>query len=108
MVVGAIDHESGTRDITEVSGLRYKLPFTFIAAVLAAISMAGFPISLGYFAKEEIYLLFGPENIWSMLLVLVALIGNGLMMAAGWQSQSNHSLAPNWRRQNRLTKHHSP
>ncbi|MCF4097904.1 putative monovalent cation/H+ antiporter subunit A [Maritalea mediterranea] len=83
MVVGAIDHESGTRDLTEVSGLRAKLPFTFIAAVLAAISMAGFPISLGYFAKEEIYLLFGPENVWSMALVLVALIGNGLMMAVG-------------------------
>ncbi|TDQ63855.1 multicomponent Na+:H+ antiporter subunit A [Maritalea mobilis] len=83
MVVGAIDHESGTRDLTEVSGLRYKLPFTFIGAALAAISMAGFPVSLGYFAKEEIYLLFGPENIWSMVLVLVALVGNGLMMAAG-------------------------
>lgn len=83
MVVGAIDHESGTRDLTEVSGLRYKLPFTFIGAALAALSMAGLPVSLGYFAKEEIYLLFGPENIWSIVLVLVALVGNGLMMAAG-------------------------
>jgi multicomponent Na+:H+ antiporter subunit A len=84
MVVGSIDHETGTRDITEVSGIWRKLPITFFGAALAAISMAGLPISLGFYAKEEIYLLAKDSYYFTdWLIVAVAILGNALMMAAG-------------------------
>jgi len=83
MVVGAIDHETGTRDITEVSGIWRSLPVTFFGAALAAFSMAGLPVALGFFAKEEIYLIAKGMEWQHWLFVLVALLGNALMMAAG-------------------------
>jgi multicomponent Na+:H+ antiporter subunit A len=54
MVAGAVDHESGTRDITLLSGLRRAMPLTFAAAALACVSMAGLPSGLGFVAKELI------------------------------------------------------
>eukprot|EP01035_Chromulina_nebulosa_P042512 gene42512-57553_t len=41
MVAGLIDHEAGTRDVTRLGGLRKAMPITFVAAIFAAISMAG-------------------------------------------------------------------
>ncbi|WP_084168395.1 Na+/H+ antiporter subunit A [Corynebacterium atypicum] len=52
MIVGAIDHTSGTRDVEEISGLGKKRPFMFLIAVIAAASMAGIPPLLGFVAKE--------------------------------------------------------
>lgn len=79
MVAGAVDHEAGTRDITALGGLADKMPVTFIGAALAALSMVGLPLTVGYFAKEEMYLaLVGGD--WRMLLVLAVLvIGNALL-----------------------------
>ncbi|MCR4265320.1 putative monovalent cation/H+ antiporter subunit A [Nitratireductor sp. ZSWI3] len=84
MVAGLVDHESGTRDITSLGGLRAAMPITFAAAVLAAASMGGLPLFFGFLAKEEIYAALGFSNGWSSLLTLVALIGNGLMFAIGF------------------------
>lgn len=79
MVAGAVDHGVGTREITALGGLADKLPVTFIGAALAALSMIGLPLTVGYFAKEEMYLaLVGGD--WLMLLVLAVLvIGNALL-----------------------------
>src|SRR5690606_4062213 len=43
LVVGIIDHGTGTRDLTTLGGLRDSLTATFLAAVLAAASMVGLP-----------------------------------------------------------------
>jgi multicomponent Na+:H+ antiporter subunit A len=55
LVAGAIDHETGTRDVTALSGLRHGMPRTAVAAGLAAASMAGLPLFFGFIAKEELY-----------------------------------------------------
>jgi multicomponent Na+:H+ antiporter subunit A len=79
LVVGIIDHETGTRDITALSGLRDSLAITFIAAVLAAASMIGLPPLIGYLAKEEMYAALLTDD-WQPLLVLAVLIvGNALL-----------------------------
>ncbi len=52
LVVGVIDHSTGTRDLRELSGLRTSMPATFWIAVAAAASMAGLPPTLGFAAKE--------------------------------------------------------
>lgn len=53
MVVGIIDHEAGSRDIRELSGLRRMMPLTATVTGVAALSMAGFPPLLGFVSKEE-------------------------------------------------------
>ena len=55
MVVGIIDHETGSRDIDKLSGLRRKLPLTCLLAVPAALSMAGLPPLGGFVSKELFY-----------------------------------------------------
>ncbi|MDP2733783.1 MAG: proton-conducting transporter membrane subunit, partial [Hoeflea sp.] len=84
MVAGLIDHETGSRDVTELGGLRKAMPITFIAAIAAAISMAGLPPFIGFLAKEEIYYALWHIDPWSLAFVAVAIIGNGLMFVIGF------------------------
>ncbi|TDM03756.1 Na+/H+ antiporter subunit A [Macrococcus carouselicus] len=52
MVVGIIDHETGTRDLHKLGGLMQVMPITFTAAVIGALSMAGVPPFNGFLSKE--------------------------------------------------------
>jgi multicomponent Na+:H+ antiporter subunit A len=54
MIAGAVDHEAGTRKLSELGGLRKEMPRTFALAALAALSMAGIPPLFGFVAKEEV------------------------------------------------------
>ncbi|MCP8884293.1 putative monovalent cation/H+ antiporter subunit A [Devosia sp. XJ19-1] len=80
MVAGAVDHEAGTREITDLGGLADKMPVTFIGAALAALSMVGLPMTVGYFAKEEMYLGLMSGQ-WTALLVLAVLVVGNAMLA---------------------------
>ncbi|MEP3280172.1 MAG: putative monovalent cation/H+ antiporter subunit A [Stappiaceae bacterium] len=80
MVVGTIDHGTGTRDVTKVGGLWRAMPLTFTFAFLASWSMAGLPPAIGFIAKEILY-----EGTWvadqwhNVLITAVAVVGNALM-----------------------------
>ena len=52
MVVGIIDHTTGTRDIRKLAHLGKKVPILAVVAGLAAASMAGLPPFLGFVGKE--------------------------------------------------------
>jgi multicomponent Na+:H+ antiporter subunit A len=84
MVAGLIDHEAGTREVTRLGGLRSVMPITFVAALLAALSMGGLPLFLGFLAKEEIYYALAHGDLRAMLFTLVAIVGNGLMLVVGF------------------------
>ncbi|MGB3812417.1 MAG: putative monovalent cation/H+ antiporter subunit A [Shinella sp.] len=84
MVAGLIDHEAGTRDITKLGGLRRAMPITFLAALLAALSMAGLPPFFGFLAKEEIYVALAGGSLRAIAFTLAAIIGNGLMFAVAF------------------------
>ncbi len=84
MVAGIIDHETGTRDITRLSGLRKAMPLTFVAALAAAVSMAGWPPFFGFLAKEEIYAALAHGDPRSIMFTILALAGNALMFAIGF------------------------
>lgn len=71
LVVGVVDHSAGTRQLSELSGLRRRLPVTATVAALAAGSMAGLPPTLGFLAKEA-----GLEGIANL-----ALTGDGTGIA---------------------------
>jgi len=89
LVTGIIDHETGTRDITVLSGLRKVLPPVAVAGILAALSSAGFPlITFGFIGKDLIYeatLHFSnPQLIWT--LTILAIVTNIGLVAAGFMA----------------------
>ncbi|EKV29561.1 hypothetical protein C882_0383 [Caenispirillum salinarum AK4] len=55
LVAGTVDHEVGSRDVERLSHLAGPMPRTVTAAVLAALSMGGFPPFLGFIGKELHY-----------------------------------------------------
>ena len=55
MAVGIVDHESGTRDIRRLSGLRKMMPITATLAMVASAAMAGVPLLNGFLSKEMFF-----------------------------------------------------
>lgn len=55
MAAGIIDHETGTRDIRRLSGLRRFMPVTATLAMVAAAAMAGVPLLNGFLSKEMFF-----------------------------------------------------
>ncbi|MFI5937385.1 Na+/H+ antiporter subunit A [Actinoplanes sp. NPDC051494] len=55
LVVGIIDHTTGTRDLRELSGLGTRTPAVAVIGTLAAASMAGLPPLAGFVGKEAIF-----------------------------------------------------
>jgi multicomponent Na+:H+ antiporter subunit A len=66
LVAGAIDHETGTRDVTQLGGLFRALPITGTAVGISALSMAGLPPLFGFIAKEVVYETGLEFNPWLM------------------------------------------
>ncbi len=55
MAAGIVDHESGTRDIRRLSGLRSMMPVTATLAMVASAAMAGVPLLNGFLSKEMFF-----------------------------------------------------
>ncbi len=55
MVVGIVDHETGTRDIRKLGGLMTLMPITFTLAIIGSFSMAGLPPFNGFLSKEMFF-----------------------------------------------------
>jgi multicomponent K+:H+ antiporter subunit A len=55
MAAGIVDHETGTRDVKRLSGLRHAMPITATVALVAAGAMAGVPLLNGFLSKEMFF-----------------------------------------------------
>ena len=55
MATGIVDHESGTRDMDRLSGLRTMMPVTATLACVASAAMAGVPLLNGFLSKEMFF-----------------------------------------------------
>jgi multicomponent K+:H+ antiporter subunit A len=55
MAAGIIDHETGTRDMSKLSGLFRFLPITATLAMVASAAMAGVPLLNGFLSKEMFF-----------------------------------------------------
>lgn len=76
LVVGSIDHETGTREVDQLGGLRRAMPITAAAAVLAALSMASLPPFLGFIGKELLYEAALEAHLTEYLVIGVAVLAN--------------------------------
>ncbi len=81
MSAGAVDKVTGTRDVTVLRGLGRKVPLLSIAIVVAAVSMAGLPPVLGYYAKETL-LAAAIHADASAIITTFAVLGGVLSFAA--------------------------
>ncbi|MEP6261101.1 MAG: putative monovalent cation/H+ antiporter subunit A [Gillisia sp.] len=74
LVTGIIDHQTYSRDVTVLRGLRKVMLPVAIAGFLAAISSAGIPPTLGFLGKELTYEstlgLIGNPVLWITLIVI--------------------------------------
>ncbi len=85
LVAGGVDHSAGSRDIRKLGKLAKLMPFTALAAGLAALSMAGIPPFIGFINKEYVYesTLYYP--FLPYLLTGLAVLANVANVAvAGW------------------------
>ncbi|HEY8753294.1 MAG TPA: proton-conducting transporter membrane subunit, partial [Arthrobacter sp.] len=85
LVVGIIDHQSGTRDVRELSGVFQSSRALGIVAGIGAASMAGAPLVAGFVAKESVLEAFvhhasGGEG-WSMVVLVGIVLGSILTFA---------------------------
>ncbi|MFK3740664.1 monovalent cation/H+ antiporter subunit A [Massilia sp. TN1-12] len=69
MAVGIIDHETSSRDMRVLRGLRRAMPITAALAIVASAAMAGVPLLNGFLSKEMFFseaALVGGDEDWSM------------------------------------------
>lgn len=84
MVVGIVDHETGTRDIRKLGGLMALMPITFTVAAIGAFSMAGLPPFNGFLSKEMFFtgvlnaaqMNFWSADTWGALIPVVAWVAS--------------------------------
>ncbi len=55
MIAGIVDHQTGTRDMRVLSGLRHKLPWLMVLTAMASAAMAGVPLFNGFLSKEMFF-----------------------------------------------------
>ena len=95
LVAGIVDHETGIRDVTQLSGLRKALPATAFAAALAALSMAGLPPLFGFIGKELLYEATVEAPMMAPLLTAITLLTNALMVVVAGTVALSPFFGPN-------------
>lgn len=85
LTTGVIDHETGTRDITQLAGLRRVMLPLAVGGLLAALSSAGLPLTFGFIGKDLIYeATLHAAGTWAILLTAIAVLTNVLLLYAGF------------------------
>ena len=87
LVAGIIDHETHTRDISKLAGLRKVMLPVAAAGLLAALSSAGMPLSYGFIGKDLIYeaTLHAGSSL-ALLTTALAVATNIFLVAAGFKA----------------------
>ncbi len=84
MAAGIVDHETGTRDLRRLSGLRHAMPVTAAVTTVAAGAMAGVPLLNGFLSKEMFFaesIKAGNESGLSVVLPFVAALAGVFSVA---------------------------
>ncbi|MFG6492740.1 Na+/H+ antiporter subunit A [Microbacterium sp. P03] len=87
LVVGVIDRQLSTRDITELSGVGRQAPVITTVSFIAIASMAGFAPTLGFVAKEGALTALLEEaaggSAWGLIALIGVILGSILTAAYG-------------------------
>jgi len=87
LIVGVIDRQLSTRDVTEISGVGRQAPLLAISGFLAVGSMMGIPPTIGFAAKESTLAALFDESQrgspWGIVALLGVILGSILTAAYG-------------------------
>ena len=83
MSAGIVDHETGTRDLRQLGGLRRLMPVTFALTAIAALAMAGIPPLNGFLSKEMM-LAETTQVIWPNTWIVAVLAVIGAALSVGY------------------------
>lgn len=81
LVVGIVDHATGSRDIRRLGGLARAMPLVCLTTCLAGASMAGLPPFLGFAAKEASFAALWAGGTADRLTLCAAVAGSALTTA---------------------------
>ena len=84
LITGIIDHETGTRDVTKLQGLKAVMMPVAVAGILAMFSNAGMIPSFGFIGKDLIYEATLHSSS-AILFTVMAIVANVLFLYAGYQ-----------------------
>jgi NADH:ubiquinone oxidoreductase subunit 5 (subunit L)/multisubunit Na+/H+ antiporter MnhA subunit len=87
---GAVEKRTGTSELDELGGLGRAMPFTFLTALVASLSISGIPPFNGFFSKWMIYqgLLEKAASVpkgyavWLLVCLILAVFGSALTLAS--------------------------
>lgn len=84
MAAGVVDHETGTRNLNRLSGLRHVMPITATLATIAAASMAGVPLLNGFISKEMFFeqTISATQGRWDHYLLPMFAVAAGIFSVA--------------------------
>lgn len=84
LVVGVIDRQLSTRDLTELSGVGRQAPTLAIVSIVAVASMMGLPPTIGFVAKESaLAALESDASPWALIALAGIVVGSALTVAYG-------------------------
>ncbi|GAA5145055.1 Na+/H+ antiporter subunit A [Microbacterium pseudoresistens] len=103
LIVGVIDRQLSTRDITELSGVGRQAPVMTVASFISVASMAGIAPTIGYVAKESTLAALFDDALrgspWGIVALAGVVLGSVLTAAYGarflwgafWRKRANPS-----------------
>ena len=80
LVAGTLDHETGTRNVSMLGGLKKYLPITMTSALLASFSMMGIIPLVGFIGKETVYSSILEVENFRFFLLALAVISNAFVV----------------------------
>lgn len=84
LTAGNIDHQTGSRRISQLSDLLRKMPATATALILSAASMAGVLPLLGFTGKEMLYdALYHSGSEWATVYLALLFVAGAFFTAVG-------------------------
>ncbi|MDI6606197.1 MAG: proton-conducting transporter membrane subunit [Candidatus Omnitrophota bacterium] len=88
MTAGNVEYRTNTCELDRLGGLAKLMPFTYICALIASLSISGIPPFNGFVSKWMIYqglierLSFSGGKLITVLCLAAAMIGSGLTLAS--------------------------
>jgi len=68
----------GIQDMDRMGGFRKAMPFTFVAFLCGALALAAFPLTSGFFSKDEILAFTIDRGGWFWILAIAGYLGAAL------------------------------
>jgi len=72
MCVGALIYATGARRISELAGMRERMPVTSACFLIGALAIAGLPPFNGFFSKLTVYLALARAGMWWAAVLAIA------------------------------------